>query len=101
MPVASRFTGRLDADANGVLHSMEILKTPRMITDVTFASEMEEACISSSGSEPLITEEFLWGIRTTKPVEKLIDISDHCCGISIKHHSREKPISIDFRRRNG
>lgn len=49
MPVASRFTGRLDADANGVLHSMEILKTPRMITDVTFASEMEEACISSSG----------------------------------------------------
>lgn len=49
MPVTSRFTGRLDADADGALHSMEIFKTPSMIIDVTFVSEMEGNCIFSSG----------------------------------------------------
>lgn len=49
MLVASRFTGRLDADAGVILHSMDILRTPRMITDVTFASELEEICIFSLG----------------------------------------------------
>lgn len=50
MPVTSRFTGRLAADADGVLPSMKIFKLPRMIADVTLASEMDGNCILSSGS---------------------------------------------------
>lgn len=45
MPVASRFTGRLIADAGVVLHNMKTLKKPRLITGVTFASGKEENCI--------------------------------------------------------
>lgn len=52
MPVTSRLTGMLAADADGVLPSMEIFKMPRMIADVTLASEMDGNRIFSSGSWP-------------------------------------------------
>lgn len=89
MSVASRFTGRLNVDASVVLHSMKILKMPRLITDINFAGEKEEKSIFSLGLRTCSL--FLFESPIEFPpwsvAQSAINLGDHRADILIKYDS--------------